>query len=83
MLDKIQNVADQSQRDVLTVDEVATYLKVSTGTVRKLAKVGELPYFTIGGSVRFSRRRLAAILKGKEPTQPLRTPRKIVGTGTS
>jgi excisionase family DNA binding protein len=82
MLDEIQNVEGQSQSEILTVNEVASYLKVSPTTVRKLAKAGKLPYFKIGGSVRFSRRQMAAILKGKEPTKPLRT-RKIVGTRTS
>jgi excisionase family DNA binding protein len=59
MLDKIQNVEGQSQSEILTVNEVASYLKVSPTTVRKLAKAGKLPYFKIGGSVRFSRRQLA------------------------
>ena len=64
MQGKIENVDGQSQSDILTVDEVATYLKVSPGTVRRLAKAGELPYFTIGRSLQFSRKQLAAILKG-------------------
>ena len=43
MQDKIQNDDGQSQSDILTVDEVASDLNVGPGTVRKLAKAGELP----------------------------------------
>lgn len=38
--------------EVLSVEEVAEYLKVSTQTVRKLIKKGELPYFMVGNSYR-------------------------------
>lgn len=38
--------------EVLSVEEVAEYLKVSTQTVRKLIKKGKLPYFMVGNSYR-------------------------------
>lgn len=39
--------------DVMTVREVAAYLRVTTKTVYDLARKGELPSFRVGRSVRF------------------------------
>lgn len=38
--------------EVLTIEETAEYLKVSTQTVRKLIKNDKLPYFMVGNSYR-------------------------------
>lgn len=38
--------------NVLTVDEVAEYLKVSSQTVRKLIKCGKIPSFRVGNVYR-------------------------------
>jgi excisionase family DNA binding protein len=56
---KLETLADQS--DILSVAEVATYLKLSPGTARNLVKAGKLPCVKIGRSLRFSRRQPAAI----------------------
>jgi excisionase family DNA binding protein len=64
MQSKIENVGGLTISDILTVDEVATYLKLRPVTIMKLAKGGKLPYVKIGGAVKFSRKQLAAILKG-------------------
>ena len=40
---------------VLTVDEVAGYLRLSKITVYKLAKRGAIPGFRVGSSWRFNR----------------------------
>jgi excisionase family DNA binding protein len=40
---------------VLTVDEVADYLRLSRLTVYKLAKRGAIPGFRVGSSWRFNR----------------------------
>jgi excisionase family DNA binding protein len=40
---------------VLTVDEVAGYLRLSKITVYKLAKRGAIPGFRVGNSLRFNR----------------------------
>lgn len=44
--------------EILTLDEVANYLKVSTRTVYRLAQKGEIPAFKLGGTWRFRRTEL-------------------------
>lgn len=41
--------------EILTIDEVATYLKVGKRTVYRLAANGKLPAFKLGGTWRFRR----------------------------
>ncbi len=40
---------------VMTVDEIATYLKCHPGSIYRLLKLGEIPAFRLGGSWRFRR----------------------------
>jgi len=44
-----------SEDEILTLDEVATYLKAGKRTVYRLAQKGEIPAFKFGGSWRFRR----------------------------
>lgn len=44
--------------DVLTVSEVAQYLRVNPQTVYRKAKVGQLPAVRIGRAIRFRRSEL-------------------------
>lgn len=41
--------------EILTIDEVAAYLKASKRTVYRLAASGNLPAFKLGGTWRFRR----------------------------
>ncbi|MEH8021509.1 methylation-associated defense system helix-turn-helix domain-containing protein MAD1 [Rheinheimera metallidurans] len=41
--------------DILTIHEVATYLKLNEKTAYRLASEGKLPGFKVGGSWRFKR----------------------------
>jgi excisionase family DNA binding protein len=41
--------------DILTLDEVAAYLKAGKRTVYRLAAEGKLPAFKLGGTWRFRR----------------------------
>lgn len=41
--------------EILTIEEVATYLKASKRTVYRLAASGKLPAFKLGGTWRFRR----------------------------
>jgi excisionase family DNA binding protein len=41
--------------EILTIDEVATYLKAGKRTVYRLAASGQLPAFKLGGTWRFRR----------------------------
>lgn len=44
--------------EILTLDEVAVYLKAGKKTVYRLAQKGEIPAFKLGGSWRFRRAEL-------------------------
>lgn len=41
--------------EILTIDEVAAYLKLAKKTAYRLASEGKLPGFKVGGSWRFKR----------------------------
>jgi len=49
--------------EVLTVSEVATFLRVNRSTVYKLIRRGELPAFKIGSDWRFNRVQIEALVK--------------------
>jgi excisionase family DNA binding protein len=57
---------------ILTLDEVAAYLKAGKRTVYRLAQQGDIPAFKLGGTWRFRRteldRWIAASIK-KNPKQ--------------
>jgi len=57
--------------DILTLDEVAVYLKAGKRTVYRLAASGEIPAFKLGGTWRFRRseldRWIAASIKEMKP----------------
>ncbi len=44
--------------EILTLDEVAAYLKAGKRTVYRLAQKGEVPAFKLGGTWRFRRSEL-------------------------
>jgi excisionase family DNA binding protein len=44
--------------DIMTIREVAEYLKLTEKTTYRLAAEGELPGFKVGGSWRFKRKDL-------------------------
>ncbi len=60
----------EPEGEVLTLDEVAAYLKAGKRTVYRLAAEGKLPGFKLGGTWRFRRSDLdkwiAAKLKSKD-----------------
>ena len=41
--------------DIITIKEVAEYLKIKEATVYSLAAKGEIPAFKVGGSWRFDK----------------------------
>lgn len=45
----------EPEGEILTLDEVATYLKAGKRTVYRLAAEGTLPGFKLGGTWRFRR----------------------------
>ena len=44
-----------TEDEILTLDEVAVYLKAGKRTVYRLAASGEIPAFKLGGTWRFRR----------------------------
>lgn len=44
--------------DILTLDEVAAYLKAGKRTIYRLAASGDIPAFKLGGTWRFRRSEL-------------------------
>lgn len=48
----------QPEDEILTLDEVAVYLKAGKKTVYRLAQQGEIPGFKLGGTWRFRRSEL-------------------------
>ncbi len=59
---------DNSQ--IMTVEEVAAYLKLSKITVYKLVKKGQLPGFRVGNSWRFRKDRILEIMSEQMPEEP-------------
>ena len=47
-----------SESEILTLEEVAAYLKAGKRTVYRLAQAGSIPAFKLGGSWRFRRAEL-------------------------
>lgn len=47
-----------SESEILTLDEVADYLKAGKRTIYRLAQKGEIPAFKFGGTWRFRRQEL-------------------------
>jgi excisionase family DNA binding protein len=49
--------------ELLTIPEVATLLKISGVSVRRLQSDRRIPFFKVGGSVRFAKDDIVAYLK--------------------
>ena len=56
---------DKTDRTVMTVAEVATFLRLAESTVYKLAQEGRIPGHKFGGAWRFSRKEVEALLLGE------------------
>lgn len=56
-----------SQPSLLTVEEVALYLRVTPTTVRKMAGSGQLPAFKVGRSWRFHRSDIDQLANQRNP----------------
>jgi excisionase family DNA binding protein len=55
----------EPEGEILTLDEVAAYLKAGRRTVYRLAAEGKLPAFKLGGTWRFRRSDLDAWIAAK------------------
>ena len=73
-----QNTIDGS---ILTIKEVAEYLKVNERTVYRLAGAKKIPAFKVGGSWRFSRADIDSWIK-QQSMEGLETSREQDGEAT-
>jgi len=48
--------------ELLTIPEVAKFLKISTPSVRRLQQQRHIPFFKVGGRIRFARNDIVAYL---------------------
>ncbi len=55
------------RQDILTIKEVAEYLKVTERTLYRLAQEGKVPAFKVGASWRFKRADIDAWIEGQKP----------------
>ncbi|MFZ5787404.1 MAG: methylation-associated defense system helix-turn-helix domain-containing protein MAD1 [Acidobacteriota bacterium] len=55
--------------DILTIREVADYLKVTERTLYRLAQEGKIPAFKVGGAWRFRRGDLEQWIKSQSQTE--------------
>jgi excisionase family DNA binding protein len=56
----VTTASDEDKSDMMTIAEVARYLKLHELTVRRLAREGELPAFKVGRQWRVKRELLEA-----------------------
>jgi excisionase family DNA binding protein len=55
--------------DILTVKEVAVFLKLTEKTAYRLAADGKIPGFKVGGSWRFRRDEIEKMTRSEEPNK--------------
>lgn len=55
--------------DIMTIQEVAEYLKLNEKTAYRLASEGEIPGFKVGGSWRFKRQDIERWIARKTTTK--------------
>ena len=67
--------------EILTIDEVAAYLKAGKRTVYRLAANGKLPAFKLGGTWRFSRSDIESWIKQQSAGSPERAASKASNKG--
>lgn len=54
--------------DIMTMKEVAEYLKLNEKTAYRLTSEGKLPAFKVGGSWRFQKSKIDQWIKGQSNT---------------
>jgi excisionase family DNA binding protein len=71
-----------SDSDILTILEVARYLKVAERTVYRLAAAKKLPAFKVGGAWRFSRADIDSWIKKQSAEAILGSQDQLRAAGT-
>ena len=70
-----------SEGEILTIKQVADYLKVTERTIYRLAAAKQIPAFKVGGSWRFSRADIDSWIK-QQSMEGLETSREQDGDAT-
>ena len=70
-----------SEGEILTIKQVADYLKVTERTIYRLAAAKQIPAFKVGGSWRFSRADIDSWIK-RQSMEGLETSREQDGDAT-
>ncbi|GHT96630.1 hypothetical protein AGMMS49545_22100 [Betaproteobacteria bacterium] len=70
-----------SEGEILTLEEVALYLKAGKRTVYRLAATKKIPAFKVGGTWRFSRADIERWIKLQSTTMPERATPETSNTG--
>lgn len=65
-----------AETEIMTLDEVAAYLKAGKRTIYRLAASGEIPAFKLGGTWRFSRSDIESWIKEQSAGSPDRAASK-------
>ncbi len=52
------NAAPGPVREILTLEEVADYLRLSPNTLRDKVRLRQIPFHKVGGSIRFRRSKI-------------------------
>jgi len=60
--------------DIMVIDEVAAYLKVTERTIYRLAAAHKIPAFKVGGSWRFSRPEIDKWIQDQSRSTPAQPP---------
>ncbi|MFC1879105.1 helix-turn-helix domain-containing protein [Chloroflexota bacterium] len=63
----------ENQSEVLTVAEVAEYLKLSKSKVYRMIQIGQMPHIRIGKNVRLTSKQLEAWLEQNTVEPPVET----------
>lgn len=72
---------NSSEGEILTIKEVADYLKVTERTIYRLAGAKTIPAFKVGGTWRFSRRDIESWIKQQSAGNPERAASKASNRG--
>lgn len=54
------------QNDIMTISDIAAYLKITEKTAYRLVSEGKIPGFKVGGSWRFNKAEILAWAKAKK-----------------
>ena len=61
-------------KEIYNVDEISTYLQLSTSGIRKLVKQKKIPHFRVGNRIRFNVKNINLWLEELEQNESMKSP---------